>query len=155
MAIDKRYEFHLASGSGHHHSSRCWRSWISKVSDVFSDPHQTSCISISGHLNLIQLFLFVFFLNSFHLVQSALTSCLASFSPWSSLSSTSLIGERTCFSRTRMTEEDAREKRSNLLLCYYTIRPFLLKTRGLTIGAGPKKKINFLLHMNFPSSTLL
>ncbi|XP_046452192.1 glutamate-gated chloride channel-like isoform X1 [Daphnia pulex] len=30
MAIDKRYEFHLAAGSGHHHSSSCWRSWISK-----------------------------------------------------------------------------------------------------------------------------
>lgn len=29
MAVDKRYEFHLAAGSGHHHSS-CWRSWISK-----------------------------------------------------------------------------------------------------------------------------
>ena len=33
MAVDKRYELHLAvGGSGHHRSNNCWRSWISKVS---------------------------------------------------------------------------------------------------------------------------
>jgi hypothetical protein len=65
------------------------------------------------------------FSNSFHLAPSALTSCLASFSPWSSLSSTSLIGGRTCFSRTRTTEDDPDqigEKRS--LLSDDAIRPY-------------------------------
>lgn len=122
MAVDKRYEFHLAAGSGHHHSS-CWRSWISKVSGIVGIPklgafwsfnwmgylvmwtYRFPVIYITCQCGLILFFFCFVFSNSFRLVPSALTSCRGSFSPLSLLSSISLIGGRTFSSKTKTIED--------------------------------------------------
>lgn len=122
MAVDKRYEFHLAAGSGHHHSS-CWRSWISKVSGIVGIPklgavqsfnwmgylvmwtYRFPAIYITCQCGLISFFFCFVFSNSFRLVPSALTSCRGSFSPLSLLSSISLIGGRTFSSKTKTIED--------------------------------------------------